>query len=71
VGLYGEDILLISDGKLRGMGKPKKKKMKHLIFTDAYLDGVGDALRAGGPVADREIRRALAEVKKADSEMRP
>jgi ribosomal protein L14E/L6E/L27E len=65
VGAHGEDSLLISDGRLRKIGKPKKKKMKHLIFKDARVDSIRDLLIGGGQATDRLIRRALAELSQA------
>ncbi|MCL2164013.1 MAG: KOW domain-containing RNA-binding protein [Oscillospiraceae bacterium] len=61
-GFSGEDLILISDGKIRKIGNPKKKNMKHLLFTDIYLDELGNDLRGGRSLADAHIRKAVKEV---------
>lgn len=35
IGRLDEDFVLIADGRLRRIEKPKKKRLKHLSFTDA------------------------------------
>jgi hypothetical protein len=54
-------MLLISDGRLRKIGRPKKKNMKHLAFADASLGGVRALLLEGGRPTDRQLRGELAE----------
>jgi hypothetical protein len=55
-------MLLISDGRLRKIGRPKKKNMKHLVFADASLAGTRDALLGGGRPTDRQLRGELAKI---------
>lgn len=54
------DFLLLADGKERKLHAPKRKRRKH-----AQRAGTSDhpallRLRAGEPVGDNEVRRALA-----------
>lgn len=44
---------LVADGSLRSLGKPKRKKLRHLAVTSGSLelDGVG---------SDRQLRNLLA-----------
>ncbi len=38
VGVSGDEHLLLADGDLRKLEKPKKKKLKHLAATDAQCE---------------------------------
>lgn len=49
-----EDFVLICDGDLRGMARPKKKRRKHLRATASVME-----LPAQRPPLDHEIRSAL------------
>ena len=62
VGFQDEDIALISDGKLRKVEKPKKKKLKHLVFTDTNLDEVRDSLLSGRDLVNAHVRKAIKKV---------
>lgn len=50
-----ENFVLISDGSLRTMARPKKKKRKHLSATASAIE-----LPEGRPPLDHEIRSALS-----------
>ena len=39
VGVTDDGSVLIADGKLRAVTKPKRKKWRHLILKDARFDG--------------------------------
>jgi len=54
------DFALIADGRLRTVEKPKKKNMKHLLFTQSYSGDLGMKFSAGERVTDRMIREELA-----------
>ena len=60
-------MVLLADGKRRRLARPKAKKMGHLTsLTDSrhmYDHAVVHSLRAGEPVSDRALRRALAAFK--------
>jgi ribosomal protein L14E/L6E/L27E len=56
---------LIADGKKRTVSKPKKKNMKHLVFTDYRSGELYEKLVSGEHVTDLMIREALAAWQKA------
>ena len=61
-GLYA----LVVDGKGRRLEKPKKKKLRHLMFVERSLDRTDLKLRTGEKVTNSELRRALASKAGAD-----
>ena len=50
----------ISDGDLRRLEKPKKKKIKHLNITDEKVESLEEKLKSNSKITNAEIRRALA-----------
>ena len=52
--------VLISDGDLRKIEKPKKKKIKHLKITNEVYRPINEKLQNGLKVSNSEIRKALA-----------
>lgn len=63
VGVIDSTFVLMSDGDLRRIEKPKKKRIKHLEITNRVLEPIGEKLRNGQKVSNSEIRAALAEFK--------
>jgi len=59
VAALGEDTVLVADGQRRGMDRPKKKNVKHLILHEAAPQLAGK-LALGERPRDEEIRHALA-----------
>lgn len=55
--------VLLSDGDLRKLEKPKKKKLKHIKPTDTVLQDIGDKLRSNLKVTNAEIRKALGNLR--------
>lgn len=68
VELPGEPYVLIADGALRRLRKPKKKKLKHLELTDIVLKSIQDKLKQGTKVFDAELRSALKNTMQAKEE---
>ena len=64
VSVLDERNLLLVDGDIRKLAKPKKKQVKHLkaLPLSIQLEGCGES---GGPVADSDIRKALKAHKDA------
>lgn len=58
-----EQYVLLVDGDLRTMNKPKKKKRKHLHPTSVINQSIAEALIKHQRVFDHEIRQALIEAK--------
>ena len=60
VGLASDgERLLVADGRRRPVAKPKAKNMKHLRFTDIWLEDARRALLAGRAPTDRQLRTML------------
>jgi ribosomal protein L14E/L6E/L27E len=52
----------ISDGELRRIEKPKKKKIKHLEPTGQFAEAVLEKLKNSSRISNSDIRKALAGV---------
>lgn len=59
VGILNHNYVYISDGRLRKVEKPKKKKCKHLIFTGTYAEEIQEAISNGKYVSNSKIRNFL------------
>ena len=55
-----DGFLLLANGKERKLHSPKRKRVKHARREGACAHPVFQRLRAGEPVGDQELRRALA-----------
>ena len=55
-----QDYVLIADGGLRTMDRPKKKKRRHLKPTGRVDTHLREKLMGGEPVSDKEIRLSLS-----------
>lgn len=54
--------VLLADGKLRKLSRPKRKNRKHVMFLpEGLTEAVSGKLRE--PLTDAAVRRALAEAK--------
>ncbi|MBP1737006.1 MAG: hypothetical protein H6Q60_887 [Oscillospiraceae bacterium] len=53
-------FLLLADGKHRKTARPKRKKAMHVVHAGTFQHPVTARVCAGEPVADSEIRKALA-----------
>lgn len=59
VGLSGEGYVLLADGDLRKMERPKKKKLRHVRLEPAVAEEVREQLTQGGYVQDAQIRKSI------------
>ena len=57
-----DEFVYLCDGDLRKSDCPKKKKRKHLTFTNIVCDYIGDKIKDKKKVTNTEIRRALSEL---------
>lgn len=57
--IIDNEYVYICDGDLRNVEKPKKKKNKHLIFTDIAADEIRQKLLSGEKVSNSQIRKFL------------
>lgn len=73
VGLVDEAHVLISDGDLRRIEKPKKKKLKHLGLTGDSIEALSEKLSNKLEVSNSEIRKALAvfDISRESVNMKP
>lgn len=56
-----DDIYVqISDGDLRRIEKPKKKKIKHLEPTGQFAETVLEKMKNSSKISNSDIRKALA-----------
>ncbi len=58
-----ENYVLITDGVMRKLDKPKKKKLKHLAIKPYESKILADKFRTGATVFDAEVRSAVAQIK--------
>lgn len=59
VGLVDEIYVLLADGSLRRIEKPKKKKIKHLKQTEEVIEGLTERLESKQKVSNSEFQKAL------------
>ena len=59
VGIVDQNYVLIADGKLRSIEKPKKKKVKHLIPKQELISSLGEKMLSGERVLDAHIRKDI------------
>ena len=55
-------FVMLADGRMRRVDKPKKKKMKHLLksgYTSSYIQ---EKLAEGVKVTNPDLKRVLAEL---------
>lgn len=57
------NYVLIADGDLRKIEKPKKKKIRHLEVTDIVIEQLSEKLKKGLRINNSEIRKALNSVR--------
>ncbi|MCX7748612.1 MAG: KOW domain-containing RNA-binding protein [Clostridia bacterium] len=60
-----ESYVHISDGDLRRIEKPKKKKIKHLEFTNEIIESLNEKLEKKQKIINSEIRKALKVIENA------
>lgn len=58
--IVDNDYVLISDGDLRRVEKPKKKKIKHLKLTGELIVPISEKLNNKLKVTNAEVRKYLA-----------
>lgn len=59
VGQANADHVLLCDGMTHKLGRPKKKKLKHLRGKPGDTGDIRDRLSKGNGLLDADIRRAL------------
>lgn len=59
VGMLDENYVFTSDGSLRTVDKPKKKKIKHLTFTNIVAEDIKSMILSGDKVENVQIKKFL------------
>ncbi|HHW48520.1 MAG TPA: RNA-binding protein [Clostridiaceae bacterium] len=62
VDIVDENYIMLSDGDLRKVEKPKKKKIKHIKPTEIIIEPLAEKFRNGQKVTNAEIRKTLANI---------
>lgn len=57
--LVDEEFLLVCDGDLRKLSRPKKKKVKHLVIYNTVLTEFAEKLQDNKNLNDAYVRRLL------------
>lgn len=66
VGIVDEKHVLVSDGVIRKIANPKKKKVLHLKKTNRVAHEIKARLNEGKKVTNADIRRALQNLNIGD-----
>lgn len=61
--IIDDNYVYVSDGDLRRLENPKKKKIKHIVVTSNIIENIAQKLSAEYKLTNAEIRKALAEAK--------
>jgi len=59
IGEYDKDHILIADGKLRKISKPKKKKRKHVARYNVLSEEIRESILSGRRVSNAFIKKEL------------
>ncbi|WP_010237737.1 MULTISPECIES: KOW domain-containing RNA-binding protein [Clostridium] len=57
--IIDKEYVYICDGDLRKVQKPKKKKIKHLMFTETVAEDIKKSLISNVEVSNLQVRRFL------------
>lgn len=68
VGIADDNHVLLADGKLRRIEKPKKKKLRHVSVTEYFSGELNKKLLSGSPIQDAELRRFIASCEQRERE---
>lgn len=60
--IVDEKFVLIADGDLRRIEKPKKKKIRHLIVIDQVSESLKDKLSGDGKINNALVRREIEKL---------
>ncbi|MDR7427948.1 MAG: KOW domain-containing RNA-binding protein [Armatimonadota bacterium] len=60
IATLGHDMVLVADGERRGVHRPKKKNVKHLV-VHGVVPQLAAKLARGEMPADEEIRQVVAQ----------
>jgi len=69
VKILDENYVLISDGDLRKIEKPKKKKIKHIESCGIIIDSIKENLENNNRVINADIRKLIEAYTLEDKEV--
>lgn len=59
IGIIDDMFVYISDGDLRKIDKPKKKKLKHLVLTNIVAEDIRLDILSNNKISNSKIRKFL------------
>jgi large subunit ribosomal protein L14e len=59
IDLYDDQHVLVADGELRRIAKPKKKKLKHLNITNKVAKEINEIVTMKKRLLDADLQRAI------------
>mgnify|MGYP004513621239 FL=1 len=62
------DFLLLADGKLRPVERPKRKRCKHVVLRRADGGELSRRIRSNESITNSELRKAIAAVRGGDQD---
>ena len=62
------DFLLLADGKLRPVERPKRKRRKHVVLRRADSGELSRRIRSNESITNSELRKAIAAVRGGDQD---
>ncbi len=63
IGIINDDFVLIADGDLRPVERPKKKRLKHLRYMDRTAPAIVEKMNSGIRVVNADLREAIREIR--------
>lgn len=54
-----DEYVYLSDGKIRTVENPKKKKIKHIQVTNHLAPGISEKIEQGAAIINEDIKRAI------------
>lgn len=54
-----EDYVYLTDGRLKGVEKPKKKKVKHIQVIHTCNEKIASLIENGQPIRNEDIKYAI------------
>ncbi|MDI6617188.1 MAG: RNA-binding protein [Clostridiales bacterium] len=62
VGIIDNEYVLIADGDLRKIEKPKKKKIKHVIIRDLVAEDIKNKFEYNVKVSNSDLKNSLKQL---------
>ena len=66
IALEGAEFALVADGRLRGVERPKRKRVKHLFVTEETISGLQERTTRSANGSQRTGKRRRESLSKSD-----